>query len=255
MSLAAPPEAVYPDVNSAIASIQEHAKAHGYAFCVYNTRPHRVVLLACDRARKYSSKGKDPNTHSSKQRQSTGSKKCGCLMRVELRLEEISSTWSLRVLNATHNHGPSVASTAYSVHRNAALNPTTCSTIITLSHAGLQPRQILTVLRDIDPEIGMLLIPKDISNFIQKARLEELDGRTPIQWLLEVRYLPLYLGTYTNLYRSLKVTTSTLDISPNLDLSNDLASYIQPPLYSGRRILISCSSIVLIRPTGSTCYS
>jgi hypothetical protein len=49
MSLAAPPEAVYPDVNTAIASIQEHAKAHGYAFYVYNTRPHRVVL-ACDRA-------------------------------------------------------------------------------------------------------------------------------------------------------------------------------------------------------------
>jgi hypothetical protein len=91
MSLAVPPEAVYPDVNSAIASIQEHAKAHGYAFYVYNTRPHRVVL-ACDYAKKYSSKGKDPNTHSSKQRQSTGSKKCRCLMRVELRLEEISST-------------------------------------------------------------------------------------------------------------------------------------------------------------------
>ena len=192
MSLAVPPEAVYPDVNTAIASIQEHAKAHGYAFYVYNTRPHRVVL-ACDRAGKYNSKGKDPNTHSSKQRKSTGSKKCGCLMKVELRLEQISSTWSLRVLNATHNHGPSAASTAYSVHRNSAFSPATCDTISTLSHAGLQPRQILTVLRDMDPEITKLLIPKNISNFTQKARLEELDRRTLIQWLLEVRYMPLYL--------------------------------------------------------------
>jgi hypothetical protein len=74
-------------------------------------------------------------------------------------------------------------------------------------------------------EIVKLLIPKDISNFTQKARLEELGRRTLIQWLLEVRYLPLYLGTYTNLYRSFKMTTSTLDISPNLDLSNDLPSY------------------------------
>ena len=39
----------------------------------------------------------------------------------------------------------------------------------------------------------MPLIAKDISNIIQKARLKELDGRTPIQWLLEVNCLPLFL--------------------------------------------------------------
>jgi hypothetical protein len=91
MSLAAPPEAVYPDVNTAIASIQEHVKVHGYVFYVYSTRPHRVVL-ACDRTRKYNLKGKDPNIHSSKQRKSTGSKKCRCLIKVKLRLEQILST-------------------------------------------------------------------------------------------------------------------------------------------------------------------
>jgi hypothetical protein len=42
MSLAAPPEVVYPDVNSAIDSIQEHAKAHGYAFYIVNSGLSRL---------------------------------------------------------------------------------------------------------------------------------------------------------------------------------------------------------------------
>ena len=90
----------------------------------------------------------------------------------------------------THNHGPSVASTAHPAHRLPALAPRGHSTISTLSRAGVSTSQILTTLRALDPDVP--LIPKDISNLIQKARLEELDGRTPIQWLLEVRYLPLY---------------------------------------------------------------
>ena len=70
-------------------------------------RPTRRVF-ACDRAGKYDSKGKDPNTHSSKQRKNTGSKKCECLMKVELRLDKLSNQWSLRVLKSEHNHGPLV---------------------------------------------------------------------------------------------------------------------------------------------------
>jgi hypothetical protein len=32
MSLTAPPEAIYDDVDSAFTELQEHAKEHGYAF-------------------------------------------------------------------------------------------------------------------------------------------------------------------------------------------------------------------------------
>jgi hypothetical protein len=91
MSLIAPPEAIYDDVDSAFTEIQEHAKEHGYTFCVHQMRSTRRVF-ACDRAGKYNPRGKDPNTHSSKQRKRTGSKKCGCLMRVELRQEQLSGT-------------------------------------------------------------------------------------------------------------------------------------------------------------------
>jgi hypothetical protein len=184
MPLTAPPEAVYPNVDTAFTAIQAHAKKEGYAFYRYTKRATRVVF-ACDRARKYDSKGKDPSTHSSKQRQSTGSKKCGCLMKVELRLDSISSNWSLKVLEAIHNHSPSAATTAHPAHRIAALTPETRALISTLSHAGLSPSQILTTLRTSDSEIPLL--PRDIANIAHLDRLKELNGRTPIQWLLEVR--------------------------------------------------------------------
>jgi hypothetical protein len=74
MSLAAPPKAIYPDIDSAFSEIQEHAKEHGYALFRSYKKPSRVVF-ACDRAGKYDSRGKDPNTHSTKQRKNTGSKK------------------------------------------------------------------------------------------------------------------------------------------------------------------------------------
>ena len=102
-----------------------------------------------------------------------------------LRQDRVSSNWSLEVLEVIHNHGPSTAAIAHPARRIPALSPATRVSISTLSRAGISPSQILTILRDTEPEIS--LIPKDIANLTQKARLEELNGRTPIQWLLEAR--------------------------------------------------------------------
>lgn len=183
MSLAPPPEAVYPNVATAFTTIQAHAKGCGYALFQRDKRANKVIYM-CDRAGKYDPKGKDPNTHSSKQRKATGSKKCGCLMKVVIRLDKVSSTWSVEVLEPAHNHPPSAAVTAHPAHRIAAISADTYTAISTLSRAGLSPGQILTTLRESDPDIP--LIPKDIANLTQKDRLEQLDGMTPIQWLLKV---------------------------------------------------------------------
>jgi hypothetical protein len=91
----------------------------------------------------------------------------------------------VRVLEGAHNHRPSEAASAHPAHRVAALDPEIHAQICTLAQAGLPPSQILTVLRAADP--GVLLIQKYISNIIQKERLAELNGRTHLQWLLEVR--------------------------------------------------------------------
>jgi hypothetical protein len=185
MPLTAPPEDIYPDVKTAFDSIQAHAKGEGYAFKRHQNKPTRRVFT-CDRAGDYDPRGKGPNTHPSKQRGNSGTKKCGCLMQVELRLDKLSNTWALKVLESAHNHAPSLDYTAHPAHRLASLPEGAHVLINTLSRAGSGPNEILNALRCVDPEVS--LISKDISNLTQKLRIEELDGKTPIQWLLEVRY-------------------------------------------------------------------
>jgi hypothetical protein len=87
----APPAATYTDLTIGIAAIQAHAKVNGYAFFRRDTTNKRAVF-ACDRAGKYQSKGKNIDTHKSKQRQRTSSKKCDCKMRIAFKLDEISRT-------------------------------------------------------------------------------------------------------------------------------------------------------------------
>jgi hypothetical protein len=103
---------------------------------------------------------------------------------VELRLDNLSSQWILYILEGAHNHPPSTAPTAHPAHRIAALVPVIRAEIGRLSHAGLSTSQILSTLRLSNPDIS--LIAKDIGNIVQQIRAEELNGRTPIQWLLEV---------------------------------------------------------------------
>jgi hypothetical protein len=93
--------------------------------------------------------------------------------------------WVVGVLEGAHNHPPSTAPTAHPAHRIAALTLAIRTEIGRLSHAGLSTNQILSTLRISNP--SMTLIAKDIGNIVQQIRAEELNGRTPIQWLLEVR--------------------------------------------------------------------
>ena len=120
----APPAANYPDIITGFAALQAHAKANGYAFFCRSKRPKRV-LYDCDRAGKYDSKGKDSNTHKSKERTRTGSKKCDCKMRVALQLDD--KTWKVEILESTHNHGPSAAASAHPAHRIASIDPLICA--------------------------------------------------------------------------------------------------------------------------------
>ena len=90
MSLLPLPEAIYPNPDIAFTAAQLYASQHGYALSKHDKKPSRVVFI-CNRAGQYNSKGKDLNTHKSKQRQFTGLKKCGCLMKVEVRLDRVSN--------------------------------------------------------------------------------------------------------------------------------------------------------------------
>jgi hypothetical protein len=114
-------------------------------------------------------------------------------MKVVLRRDPIANSWSLEVLEAVHNYGPSAYPTAHPAHRIHALDLCTQTSINTLARAGLPPAQILITLRVSNPGISLIL--KDVANLTYQERLRELNGRTLIQWLLEVSF---YLLIYSN---------------------------------------------------------
>jgi len=105
-------------------------------------------------------------------------------MKVALKQDLISGSWTLSILEGTHNHESSTAPAAHPAYRIAALDSEIIAQIKTLSAAGLAPGSILSVVREQFPHA--ILVQKDISNIIQKERIEQLGGRTPMQWLLEV---------------------------------------------------------------------
>jgi hypothetical protein len=188
----APPEAVYSNLELAFTAIQAHARDNGYAFRKYSRKANRAIFW-CDRGGKYDSRGKDPSTHPSRQRE-TGSKKCGCQMRVELCRDAISNTWRLAILEASHNHGRSADPSAHPAHRIASFTPAICDSINTFGRAGASNSQIVTALKRDYPGISITL--KDVANILQKSRLQELAGKTPIQWLIEVLIYLFYLIIY-----------------------------------------------------------
>jgi hypothetical protein len=85
------PEATYSDFATAFSTIQEHAKYNGYAFFKRDVKPSRVICVY-DRYSRPQTKGKDPKLHESRKRQSTGSKKCNCTIKVALEKDNISGS-------------------------------------------------------------------------------------------------------------------------------------------------------------------
>ena len=117
----APPEVFYSDIPTGFAACQAHAKANGYALKIRDTKEFRA-LFVCDRAGKYDSRGKQRDVHDSKRRLNTGSKKCGCKMRITLAMDRISGQWQVKVLEGIHNHAVSANFTAHLAHRIAFIS-------------------------------------------------------------------------------------------------------------------------------------
>ena len=115
-------------------------------------------------------------------------------MRIALQLDEISNTWEVEVLESTHNHGPFAAASAHPAHRIASISPFIYAQIKTLASTGIGNAQILSTIRQENPTA--LLSQKDVSNIVQKARIQQLNGKTPIQWLMEVRNSKLGIIIY-----------------------------------------------------------
>ena len=131
-----PSEAVYIDLSTAIAAIQEHAKCNGDVLFKRDTKPARVVFV-CDRYGEPESKPKNAHIHKSKRRLGSHSKKCDCRIKVALRLDKITEQWQLEVLEGAHNYKASADPFAYPAYRIAALDLSVYAQIESLALSGL----------------------------------------------------------------------------------------------------------------------
>jgi hypothetical protein len=134
----------------------------------------------CSKGGSYDGKGKDPATHESKRRKNTSTMKTDCKHRYVAR--KADDRWKLEVLKNNHNHGPAAALSALPQHRIAAMTPEEHALLRDMSALGHSPTQILDTIRKSNPESN--LIPRDIYNLLASMRIEELDGKTLIKWLL-----------------------------------------------------------------------
>jgi hypothetical protein len=102
----------------------------------------------------------------------------------------------------SHNHGPSIPS-AQPAHRIKSITLEIKEQIIAALKVGQPVQVVLSTLRQTHPEIT--LTAKDIYNIYQAARIKQLDGKSPLHWLLTVcrhysfnlkaiDYLIIYIG-------------------------------------------------------------
>jgi hypothetical protein len=171
----------FDDSDTAFEAVRDYAKAHMFAIFVRSSKPSRCVW-ACSKAGKYDSRGKDEAIDASRQREGR-SKKTSCQWAVECkRMAGIG--WSVRTLNAEHNHPPVTCISALPEYRLEDILPEDIQEILALANAGSKPKDILSFLRQKDDDC--LLTTKDISNITQKDRIQQLGGLRPIEWLLSV---------------------------------------------------------------------
>lgn len=182
------PEAVFDDDTSAGAALKSHARANGYAVYRidwkrrggYHTEYYRAVW-ACDKAGGYDSRGRKSNVDESKRRNNTKSKKTGCDFRVEVRKDKISEKWVVKTLVGTHNHPASASPAEHPQYRIGDLKQEEHDLIIKLADSGVTNRDILALLRRRTDWSCSLLQTKDITNIVQKEKLQRRKPADP-EW-------------------------------------------------------------------------
>jgi hypothetical protein len=177
------PEATYPTLEAVKAALQAHARGNGYAITVKSADSRRGFYM-CSKSGKYDSKVKNPDTHETKRHKNTSTMKTDCPYRAAARKDDVSGQFILNIIDNNHNHDPALAASAFPQHRTASMTPEEHTIVKDMSILGYSPNQILHRLRQLNPEL--VLIPRDIYNLIASLRIQELDSKTLVEWLLKV---------------------------------------------------------------------
>lgn len=174
-TIPAPADCAYGSHEEAYHALKSHGIENGYGFRLKESLPPGASVktryyYCCDKAGSYQSKARIRNT---------ASRATGCSFKLVLFQKD--SQWILEVKNAYHNHPPSLNPMAHNIYRRRTQAQK--DTIESMSQAGIAPKQIMTALRNQDPDI--LVAASDIRNERQMMRSQYLGDRMPVEALLD----------------------------------------------------------------------
>jgi hypothetical protein len=195
-----PAEATYSTDQDAIDALFTHGKEHGYCVRLKRAKPDgkdKVKTKYCYVCDRYGVS--NPRGFGVRQ---TGSLATNCEFQVIIRKIE-NAGWELEVKNPLHNHGPSLYASIHQGHRrrdmkNGLLHPVSRSyyfqanfnfcidhidRIRDQTKSGLNPKHIYASILENDSQTT--LTQRDVYNQRLYHREEYLQGRTPLEALLE----------------------------------------------------------------------
>ncbi|CAG8719131.1 17336_t:CDS:2 [Cetraspora pellucida] len=177
MSLSLPSVGSFASREDLINHVKTHAFNHGYAVSTKRSEKDKFVYLKCDRGSHYNNR---LNLIDETRQRNTSTRLIDCPFELYGKKME-DGQWHLTIKNANHNHE---ASEDISGHPSSHhLNKDDQKRVQEMFIAGIYPYEILSTFCQSNPD--SLVISKTIYNARDKVRRDNLQGRTPIQALLD----------------------------------------------------------------------
>jgi hypothetical protein len=171
-----PPESTYPDREALVSSVRQFALDHGYVLTIRRSTANKNVVLGCDLGRKYHDRIYAPD---GSKRRKTSTRQIGCPFQL-YGARRSDGTWDLKVRNPQHTH----EANDLIAHPHARKFPAeTRAEIARLSRLNVKPQAIEAILRDENP--SALFTRRDIYNIRMAERIKQLEGRTPVEHLID----------------------------------------------------------------------
>jgi len=197
------PQTVFESYSEAHKALEAHAFSAGYSVVVAERWPrggkeHTRVTFRCGKGRQWVEK--QHLAHQTKRRK-TSTQMTGCPFKVNIRQQK-EGGWIISPTTKPHPHNHDLApAAAFYGYRNMKLYEYK-EEVISWWNSGTRPQKILAKLRNpTSDEVAhgkepLEVTVVDIYNLLGKHRQLELAGRTPLQWLYDVRFVAIlwFLG-------------------------------------------------------------
>ncbi|MBW0492360.1 hypothetical protein O181_032075 [Austropuccinia psidii MF-1] len=171
-----PTEGEFQTLELLLQNVHNVSRAHGYdVSSLRSSMTHNQIEIGCDR-----SGTPNPNKRPFKK---VTSRNLDCPFRIYSRKYAKSTTWTLRVKNPEHSHNATENIMAHPAFRK--FNEQETSQSAQISESLLMPRKIQAQLCT-QRQSARPVILQDIYNQFKKIKKDKLQGRSPIDSLLDI---------------------------------------------------------------------